>query len=90
MFLLICSFCFLGKKNGIFEGVSFFRWSWKSLCSALVSRSDAGHVDVCPSEQWMYFCLTLISSVLSDVCLVLFMGCWGFFFLLMIDWFLFF
>lgn len=71
MLLLICSFSFLGKENHIFQGVSSFRWSWNSLCSALVSRSNVGHVDVCSSEQWMYFFLTLISSVSADVRLAL-------------------
>lgn len=54
------------KKNGIFGGVSSFRWSWKFLCSALVSRSEIGHVDVCPSELQMYFFLMMISSVSAD------------------------
>lgn len=71
MFLLICSFSILGKKSGIFGRVSSFRWSWKSLCSALVSSSNVSCVDLCASEHWMYFFLTLISSVSVDVCLVL-------------------
>lgn len=80
MFLLICSFSFLGKENGILGGFSSFTWSWKSLCSALVSRSHVGRVDICPSEHWIYFYLTLILSVSADVCLLLLLTLWFVFF----------